>query len=127
MSVILLVLQFVATGLHVVPSLVYSSTAHPTTRIVVYISHLGPLWVLLFGVTALGMLFALRYQKGLYQTHIGCAAVWVFYSAALWLGALVASPHGTILFPVVTTALVFVHTILASSYSDDAGVERRRG
>jgi hypothetical protein len=125
-SVVLLFLQLVATALHVVPSLVYASYGHPTTRIVAYISSLGPLWVLLFGATSVGMLVALRTGKGAYLAHVACGGVWVFYTIALWFGALASSPHGTVLFPVVTTALVFVHTILAGSYSDDAGVDRRR-
>lgn len=122
-SVALLILQVAATALHVVPKLVYS--AHPTTRIVAYISSLGPIWVLLFGATSL-MLGASLWWKGRQDyAHLACATVWVFYMVALFVGAFASSPHGTVFFPAVAAAIVGVHSILAVSYSDDAGVARR--
>lgn len=123
-SVALLILQVAATALHVVPTLVYSG--HPTTRVVAYISSLGPVWVLCFGATSLTLGASLWWRGRQDYAHLACAGVWVFYAVALFVGAFAGSPHGTIFFPIVASAIVVVHTILAIGYSDDAGVARRR-
>jgi hypothetical protein len=129
-SVILLVLQLVATALHVIPSLVYpSNTAVRTTRIVVEIQHLGPIWVLLFGLSSLSLAAALwfgRPGRGEAYGHLFCAGVWVMYATGLWLGAFAEAPHGTVLFPVLATFLVGFHTVVAASYNEDA-VQADRG
>jgi hypothetical protein len=115
----LVLLQLVATGLHVVPSLVYPHTALKTTRVVAEINSLGPVWVLLFGVTSLGLGAALWWNRGETYAHLACAGTWVFYATGLWIGAFGEQPHGTILFPVVATMTVLFHTILAASYNED--------
>lgn len=125
LSVALLVLQVVAAVLHVTPSLVYP-TRPITARIVLYISHLGPVWVLAFGLTSVALAVAYWVARYLDYAHLAAAGVWVMYSSSLWIGALAQSPRGTVLFPCVATALVAVHTIIAASYSDAAGREARR-
>jgi hypothetical protein len=119
-SVVLLVLQVAAMAVHIVPRLVYASASErTTTRIVAYLAELGPLWVLAFGVTALGLGAALWWRRGLAQAHVLAAGVWVFYDVGLWIGALAEHPRGTVLFPVVVVAVIVVHVILAASYNED--------
>lgn len=120
-SVALLGLQIVATAVHIVPRLVYAQrTIRTTTRIVAELADLGPVWVVLFGVTALGLGASLWWRRGEATAHILCAGVWVFYDVGLWIGALADSPRGTVFFPVVVLVIVVVHVILASSYNEDA-------
>jgi hypothetical protein len=120
-SVALLVLQIVATGLHVVPRLVYAlPSARTTTRIVATLAELGPVWVVAFGVSALGLGAALWWRRQLASAHVMAAAVWVFYTVNLWIGALAVHPHGTVFFPIVTTLVIIFHMILAASYNEDA-------
>lgn len=127
-SLVLLILQLVATALHVVPSLVYPRTAtRTTTRVVAEINSLGPVWVTLFGLTALMLAAALWWNRRETYAHLLCAGTWVFYSSSLWLGAFAATPHGTVFFPVVASAVAVFHTILAASYNEDlADAQERR-
>jgi hypothetical protein len=126
-SVVLLALQAVATGLHVVPSLVYPpANVRTTTRIVAEISSLGPVWVLVFGVSSLVMGVTLAIDRGQAHAHLICAAVWVMYATGLWIGSLAVAPHGTVLFPVVATFVVIFHMLLAASYNEDAAGRSRR-
>jgi hypothetical protein len=129
LSVALLVLQAIAAVLHAVPSLVYSTTARPTTtRVVAYVSQLGPIWVLVFGITALGLLVTMIRGRSahLAVAHLVAAGSWVMYASSLWIGALAAEPHGTVFYPCITTAMAIVHSIIASSYNDTAGREARQ-
>ena len=87
-SVALLALQVVATAVHIVPRLVYAQRQiRTTTRIVAELADLGPVWVVLFGVTALGLAASLWWRREQTTAHILCGAVWVFYDAGLWIGA----------------------------------------
>ncbi len=130
-SVILLALQLAATAVHVVPSLVYPSAATArTTRVVVEIQHLGPVWVLLFGASSLTLASGLWFGKpgrGELIGHLFCAAVWVFFSSSLWLGAFAVTPHGTVLLPLVATFVILFHTILAASFNEDLANSQERG
>lgn len=117
----LLVLQVVATAVHIVPRLVYAPRLiRTTTRIVAALAELGPVWVVAFGVTALGLGAALWWRRGQVTAHILCGAVWVFYDANLWIGALADTPRGTVFFPVVVAVIVAWHVIVAASYDEDA-------
>lgn len=127
-SLVLLALQLAATGLHVVPSLVYPSSPYrTTTRIVAALSGLGPLWVLLFGLTSLLLTVGLLRGRGAHYGHVGCAGVWVFYATGLWFGAFGSIPHGTVLFPLLASFMVVFHMFLASSYNRDAANQPTRG
>jgi hypothetical protein len=120
-SIALLGLQVVATAVHIVPRLVYSQrTNRITTRIVAQLAELGPLWVVMFGVTALMLSAALWWRHGQATAHILCGAVWVFYDANLWIGALADTPRGTVFFPITVAIIVAWHLIVATSYNDDA-------
>jgi hypothetical protein len=125
-SMLLLILQLVATGLHVDPQLVYARPgARTTTRLVAYLAELGPVWVLTFGATSLLLTVSLLKMRAVWMAHLLCATVWVFYAAGLWIGALLDTPHGTVFFPSVATAVATMHVILGVSYSDDdSGVTR---
>lgn len=122
-SLVLLTLQVIATGLHVVPSLVYPATTaiRTTTRVVAQISSLGPVWVLVFGVSSLLLGGAMAINRGQVHSHLICAAVWVMYSTGLWIGSLAAQPHGAVFFPVIASFVVVFHMLLAASYNEDAG------
>lgn len=123
----MLALQVIGTAVHVVPSLVYSpAAAHSTTRIVAYLAHLGPVWVLAFGVTAVLLGADLWWSRGLWLAHLLCAAVWVAYDAGLWVGVFANHPHGTVFFPIVAVAPIAVHVILAASYNEDAAYSEGR-
>lgn len=126
LSVALLGLQIVAAVLHAFPALVYPRGNATTTRIVVYISQLGPVWVIAFGLTALVLAGLLTTGRGLHFAHLACAAVWVMYASSLWVGALGSDPRGTVFFPCLATTMVIVHVITASSYNDFYGREARR-
>lgn len=127
-SAALLLLQVVATALHVVPDLVYAhASVRTTTRVVAEINSLGPVWVLLFGTSALILGAALWWGKRETYAHLACAGVWVFYAAGLWLGAFAAQPHGTVFFPIIVTAVAGLHTILAASYNEDLANAKTRG
>jgi peptidoglycan/LPS O-acetylase OafA/YrhL len=108
---------------HVFPRLVYGSK--PTTgTVVVYVSTLGPVWVILFGATALGMAVTLHRRRGRHWAHLAAAALWVLYTSALGIGAW--ATKGPILFPIVAASVVFVHTKLAAGYEYEASKEARR-
>jgi hypothetical protein len=119
----MLILQVVAALLHSVPRLVYPNRP-TTTTVVVYINSLGPVWVTLFGVTALALGVAIIKRRWMNWVHLAAAAVWMLYASALAYGAW--ATKGTWFFPIVAAAVVFVHTKLASGYDDDAGKEARR-
>lgn len=116
-------LQAVAAVMHAFPRLVYPNRP-TTTTVIVYINSLGPVWVVLFGVTALGIAASLYTRRWMNWSHLAAAAVWVAYASALGYGAW--STGGTWFFPAVAAAVVFVHTKLASGYDDDAGKEARQ-
>lgn len=116
-------LQAVAAVMHAFPRLVYPDRP-TTTTVIVYINSLGPVWVVLFGVTALGLAVSLCKRRWMNWGHLTSAAIWVLYMSALSYGAW--ATKGTWFFPVVAAALVFIHTKLAFGYDDDAGKEARR-
>lgn len=92
--------------------------------VVVYIDSLGPVWVILFGATTLGLAASLYRRKCMNWAHLSAAAVWVLYASALVYGAWATS--GAWFFPVVAAAIAFVHARLASGYDDDASRGARR-
>jgi hypothetical protein len=121
LSLVMLALQLVATGIHVVPALVYPATGvRTTTRIVAEISSLGPVWVLTFGASSLVLGLTLWLKRGQAYGHLAAAAVWVMYATGLWLGTFANHPHGTVFFPTVATVITIVHVITAASYNEDA-------
>lgn len=117
----LLGLQVIAAGLHVVPSLVYPvSSVRTTTRVVAQVNALGPVWVLLFGLSSLLLGTTLAANRAQVHGHLSCATVWVMYATGLWIGSLATEPHGTVFFPVIATFVVIFHMLLAASYNEDA-------
>jgi hypothetical protein len=119
-SYTLLTLQAVAAVVHAVPGLVYANrVGRTTTRVVAYIQDLGPVWVAAFGLSALLLAGALLRRRYVHYGHLACASVWVMYAVALWTGALLDTPHGTIFYPILASVVVVLHVVLASSYNDD--------
>jgi hypothetical protein len=119
-SVVLLMLQAVATVLHVFPNLIYSTHGiRTTTRIVAEIQSLGPIWVFAFGLSSIALVTTLWFKRGETYGHLACATIWVMYATGLWLGTFVEKPHGTVFFPVVASFIVAFHSIVAASYNED--------
>jgi hypothetical protein len=117
-SVVLTVTHLVVALLHVNPRLIYPQRAQ-TTKVVLALSQLGPVWVTWFGCAGLALVFTLKLNRGVHLAHMLGAASWLAYAFALEVGAW--SSGGTHLLPVVTLALAATHTILAASYSKDVG------
>jgi hypothetical protein len=117
-SVVLMVGHLIVGVLHVWPRLVYPQRAQ-TTKVVLALNQIGPVWITAFGLTGLGLLVALRTHKLLHIAHILAGGVWVMYCFALEVGAIASG--GTHLLPVATALLACVHFVLAGSYSRDLG------
>lgn len=115
---ILMVGHLVVAVLHFWPHLVYPQRAQ-TTKVVLALSTIGPVWITAFGLTGLGLLVAIRTHKLLHVAHTFAGAVWIMYCFALEVGAI--SSGGTHLLPVATLLLACVHLVLAGSYSRDIG------
>lgn len=116
-SLALVFLQLALAVLHMFPALVFSDS--PTVRVLVFINHLGPWWVLGFGASGAALLVALRVRRFRHLGHLGCAFVWVVYATALWIGAYAVSPPGPIRLAIVCTGLAVVHLVTATQYADD--------
>lgn len=120
-SIALLVGQFVATWFHAFPRLVYPARPTTTAGVVALYQQLGPIWVLLFGLTTLGLLAGLLRNRGLHWAHGACMGAWVVYSAVLYTGAFVTG--GTKFFPTVILIMAGLHGTCAWFYNDS---EERR-
>ena len=120
-SVVLTVTHLVVALLHINPRLIYPQRAQ-TTKVVLALSQLGPVWIAWFGLAGVTLVVTLHYNRAVHIAHMLGAASWLAYAFALEVGAW--SSGGTHLLPVVTLALAALHVVLAASYSKDVG---RRG
>jgi 4-hydroxybenzoate polyprenyltransferase len=119
MSWVLLGIQLVVAGVHLVPRLVYLPNPR-TARVIEFINTtLGPWWVVLFGLSTVALFLTLQRKRFRHFGHLSCVFVWVAYTVALWFGALTSRPVGPVLFASVATGLVFVHLVVATAYADD--------
>lgn len=124
MSWVLAVLQLVLAALHLFPALVFSGS--PQVRVVLFINHLGPVWTTLFGLTGVALVLALRWHRYRHWTHLGCATVWSFYAAALWIGSVAVTPVAPVRLAVIVTGLAILHLTAASQYDNDPAEGTRR-
>lgn len=104
--------------LHINPRLIYPQRAQ-TTKVVIALAQLGPVWITWFGAAGLFLVATLWANRGIHLAHMGGGATWLAYAFALEVGAW--SSGGTHLLPVVTFALAALHFVLAASYSKDVG------
>lgn len=121
---LLLAFQAVAAGFHLFPRLVYPSRPTTTAGVVALSQNIGPIWVVLFGLSALGLAVGLARGRGLHWAHAGCSTVWIVYAAVLFTGAIVT--HGTYWFPSVVMFLAVLHALCAWFYNDEEGRAARR-
>lgn len=90
-----------------------------TTRIVLELARVGPVWTIVFGVTGVAIVAALRVHKVLHVAHAATGSVWVGFVFALVLSAIANA--GTYLLPALASVLAVVNFVLAVSYSEDMG------
>lgn len=88
-----------------------------TTRIVLELARVGPIWTVVFGLTGIAIVAALRVHKVLHVAHAATGSVWVGFVFALVLSAI--ANQGTYLLPAVCAGNAVVNFVLAASYSDD--------
>lgn len=120
----LLAFQLVAAVFHCFPSLVYPARPTTTAGVVALSQNIGPIWVVLFGVSALLLVLGLARGRGLHWAHAACSTVWTIYAAVLFTGAIVT--HGTFWFPSVVMFLAVLHVLCAWFYNDEEGRAARR-
>jgi hypothetical protein len=92
-----------------------------TTRIVLELARVGPIWTIVFGLTGIAIIAALRVHKVLHVAHAATGSVWVGFVFALVLSAI--ANNGTYLLPALAAVLAVVNFVLAASYSEDMGRE----
>lgn len=120
MSWVLLAVQAVVSILHLFPNLVYRPNPR-TARVVEFVNSLGPWWAVGFGLSSVVLFGTLVCQRFRHVGHGGGVFTWVWFSAALWFGAVASTPTGPILFACVATGLVAVHWIMASAWAEQRG------
>jgi hypothetical protein len=118
MSECLAITHLIVALLHISPRLIYPQRAQ-TTKVVLALSHLGPVWIIWFGSAAAVFAITRWLNRGVHIAHLLGGATWLAYAFALEVGAW--SSGGTHLLPTVTLALAALHGILAASYSKDVG------
>lgn len=95
-----------------------------TTRIVLELARIGPVWVIWFGVTGIALIVALCTHKLIHVAHAAVGSSWLGFTFALVLSAVVN--HGTYLLPVATMLLGVVNLSLAGGYSIHVGRKELR-
>jgi hypothetical protein len=115
MSGVLVGVQAAIALLHLYPPLVYPARPVSTT-VVVFISDLGPWWLVAFGLSAVALIITLKLNRHRQYGHLACGAVWIAYSVALWWG--VAATRGTVTLAVLATGWAALHLALATGYAD---------
>jgi hypothetical protein len=118
MSWVLLAVQVAVSTLHVFPPLVYRPNPR-TARVVEFVNSLGPWWAVSFGLSSVALLVVLMWRHYRHWGHLACVFVWIWFTVALWFGAIASDPMGPILFACVATGLVGVHVVVATAYADD--------
>jgi len=90
-----------------------------TTRIVLDLARVGPVWTIAYGVTGLAIIAGLQVHKLLHVAHAATGSVWVGFVFCLVLSAF--ANHGTFLLPAVCAVVAAVNFVLAVAYSRDVG------
>lgn len=92
-----------------------------TTRIVLELARVGPIWTIVFGLTGIGIILGLRVHKVLHVAHAATGSSWIGFVFALVLSAI--ANNGTYLLPALALVLAAVNFVLAVSYSEDVSRE----
>lgn len=85
--------------------------------VVSYIDGFGPAWQVGFGVTALGLLAAVRWTRWLPLAHSGAAFVLAVYTSALWAGVVLSASAPSVVTSIAFTGLLLWHVVLVTTYS----------
>lgn len=120
LSMVLALGDIVLAVLYLFPG-VMTPASPTTTRIVLELARVGPVWTISFGLTGIAIIAGLQAHKLLHVAHAATGSSWVGFVFALVLSAV--ANHGTFLLPVVASVLAAVNFVLAVSYSRDVGRE----
>lgn len=120
LSMTLAVGDIVLAIMYLFPGIMTPTTPR-TTRIVLELARVGPIWTVAFGLTGLAIIAGLRVHKLLHVAHAATGSSWVGFVFALVLSAV--ANNGTFLLPAVCAVLAAVNFVLAVSYSHDVGRE----
>lgn len=122
-SIALTVGQLAVAVMNVFPGLVYPRNP-ATTKVVLQLAGIGPIWIIWFGLTGLGLVVALWTRKLLHLAHLTTGSAWFGFAFVLEVGAW--ANGGTHILPVVCCSLATVHWLLAASYSRDVKPKEAR-
>jgi hypothetical protein len=123
LSMTLAVCQLALAVLYLFPG-VLTPNRPTTTRIVLELARVVPIWTVSFGLTGLAIIAGLQVHKLLHVAHAATASSLVGFTFALELSAW--ANHGTHLIPFLTATLATVHMVIAANYSRDVGREEPR-
>lgn len=110
--------------LYLFPGTLAPARPATTTRIVVELGRIGPVWTVWFGVTGIALIVALCTHKLLHVAHAAVGSSWLGFTFALTLSAVVN--HGTYVYPTTTLLLGVVNLSLAGGYSLHIGRKELR-
>ena len=85
--------------------------------VVAYIGNVGPVWALLFLLTAAALVAALVVGRLRYAAHVAAAACLSTYAVALWATAITAASTRGVTTAGLATALALHALLLATVYS----------
>lgn len=128
-TVALAVLHTVLAVSYAVPGIatgVYAPTPGRVS-VVSYIDQLGPIWTVAFGVTAVGLLCAVRWTNALIPAHAVGGGAMAIFTAALWFSYGASNPRPTILTALFATTVLLWHVFLAVTYSAARSLPVRAG
>jgi peptidoglycan/LPS O-acetylase OafA/YrhL len=118
LSMTLAVGDIVLAAMYLFPGIL-TPTSPTTTRIVLDLARIGPVWTVTYGLTGLAIIAGLQVHKLLHVAHAATGSVWVGFVFCLVLSAI--ANHGTFLLPAVCAVVAAVNFVLAVAYSRDVG------
>lgn len=125
-SWVLCCLQLSFSILHTHAPWAYRLDGRTSTGVVAYINSLGPVWAVLFGVTAMvtAGLLVLNDKSGwfgrtVWVGHMLCGGVFTAFTAALFTSAISNTPAGPFTYPTLALFITFSHGILTFSYGGE--------
>lgn len=118
MSMTLAVGNLAVALLYLFPG-VLAPAAPTTTRIVLELARVAPIWTISFGLTGIAIVLGLARHKLLHVAHSATASSWVGFTFVLELSAWVN--HGTHLLPVLSGVLAALNLVIAANYSREVG------
>lgn len=125
-SWVLCCLQLAFSILHTHAPWAYRVDGRTSTGVVAYINSLGPVWAVLFGVTAVIMAGLLVIgEEGWWLSsktwvgHLLCGVVFAAFTAALFTSAISNTPAGPFTYPTLAFFITFSHGILTLSYGGE--------